>query len=397
MTVLVDVVNFNADASCLSSERWLNVLTGSKPSKLYRWLELYVKFEKKVALGFTGATVADISRFNPECINLINEHMDIFEIIWRPFAHDIALLRTPTGFSENAKLGWEVLNKEFKNVRSYFLPPEFMITNEQITLLCENGGEGVFINPERFSTEIQQRIPQTPYQVRGVRGCELNCIPFCSFLTESYLSSIYKYDCRQWNCDLNESPLTTVFSWRDGETVFFIPDGIEREGYWLDHEDSMIRRQFLEEVTDSSFSSKQNLNSAYYRSYPVHSFSAWMRELRMLGFLQRVRHIEERLHNLTTPQKLIWFQVINSDILSAVEKEAPLVRMKPDPESRYYFDYQIQRSERGFEGEDYLLILEQLENDKRVEIYLRESQESHIRKLRARMEYLTLKHGELIE
>ena len=77
---LVDVVNFNADASCLSSTEWLKILDGGSNSKLCRWLQLYVRHQKKVVLGFPGATIADIAQNNPEGIDLINQHENIFEI-----------------------------------------------------------------------------------------------------------------------------------------------------------------------------------------------------------------------------------------------------------------------------------------------------------------------------
>ena len=46
MSVLVDVVNFNADASCLDSARWLQALTGGAESEFCRWLNLYVRLGK---------------------------------------------------------------------------------------------------------------------------------------------------------------------------------------------------------------------------------------------------------------------------------------------------------------------------------------------------------------
>ena len=92
--IVVDIVNFNADASCLSSSIWLDALQGGTNSKICQWLELFVRNNKKVSLGFTGSTLADIKKFNPDAINIINEKKDIFEIILRPWSHDISLYRT---------------------------------------------------------------------------------------------------------------------------------------------------------------------------------------------------------------------------------------------------------------------------------------------------------------
>ena len=68
---VVDIVNFNADASCLSSSIWLDALQGGTNSKICQWLELFVRNNKKVSLGFTGSTLADIKKFNPDAINII--------------------------------------------------------------------------------------------------------------------------------------------------------------------------------------------------------------------------------------------------------------------------------------------------------------------------------------
>lgn len=102
---IVDIVNFNADASCLSSADWLKYLSGGKNSIFFQWLSLYVHYKKKLVLGFPGATIADIKTFNPEAIELINQNTDIFEIIPRPFAHDIGLLRSSEAFIWNVKAG----------------------------------------------------------------------------------------------------------------------------------------------------------------------------------------------------------------------------------------------------------------------------------------------------
>src|SRR6266516_272399 len=129
MKRMVDVVNFNADASCLSSSSWLAMLQNGDGSLMVQWLRLYVKYGKKVTLGFPGSTVADIVIHNPEAINLINSHPDIFEIVLRPFAHDIALLRLGKGFAVNFESGCRVIMNEFCQVTPWFLPPEFMLTN----------------------------------------------------------------------------------------------------------------------------------------------------------------------------------------------------------------------------------------------------------------------------
>lgn len=70
---LVDIINLNADASCLSSKRWLTALSGGKESELFLILNAYVEHDLKVNIGIIGSTLAEIEELNPECIDLINK------------------------------------------------------------------------------------------------------------------------------------------------------------------------------------------------------------------------------------------------------------------------------------------------------------------------------------
>ena len=388
MKTLVDIVNFNADASCLPSKRWLEALTGRQSSTFCEWLKLFVAHDKKVVLGLTGATVADLATHNPEAIGFINKHADTFEIILRPFTHDIALLRVEEGFATNFTVGYRVISKEFKNFSSYFLPPEFMITSHQLQILHNNNVMGLFINPDRFSKDTRARIPSQPYKVKGLFGTYLNCIPFSGELTHDYLDALHQFDCSSWNRNILAVEDSPVFTWRDGESVLFIPDGLAREAFWLKNQDNNIRRRHTKEVK-LEFKSNESLDDHEYKSYPVHSFLEWMKEFRMLGFVNKVRKFEESLLTLTEHQKSLWLMVISSDILSAIEKRSPVVQIRENSSSNGLRDFTIRRSERGFEGEECLAILEKAIATNRSVEYVNVSQEAHIIKLRGRIKYLS--------
>ena len=47
---VVDIVNFNADASCLSASIWMDALKGGTNSKICQWLSLFVRNKKKSLL-----------------------------------------------------------------------------------------------------------------------------------------------------------------------------------------------------------------------------------------------------------------------------------------------------------------------------------------------------------
>jgi hypothetical protein len=389
MTRLVDVVNFNADASCLAAGEWLAILDGGRRSRMCMWLEQYVLLRRPVVLGFVGGAIADMAIFNPEAIALINANRDLIEPVLRPFSHDIGLLRSARGFDLNMSLGRAVARREFSQVIEFFLPPEFMLTNSQVKSLADAGVAGIFLNATRFKEETRDRIPGVPFMLEGVLESRLPCIPFHGALTKAYLDSLHAFDATAWNEAVLGANETPVFTWRDGESCFLIPDGIERERIWLAGESSEMRRETLSTaLRDLNFQHHDSRSSAVPPSYPVHSFSAWFKEFRMLGFLGRLQKIEDRLDSLPNDLAVLWLQAINSDILSAVEKDSPVVSLMPQPgtnsaESRFT----IWRSERGFEGEDYLALLEAALVDPGRLAKLSTSSRPHLRKLWARLEY----------
>ncbi len=384
MKNLVDVVNLNADASCLSSKWWLEILRGGKSSYLYQWLSIYINNSKKVSLGITGATTSDIANFNPEAIDLINKNSNIFEIVLRPYSHDIGLLRTKLGFEKNLEFGIRVLKKEFGSFTNYFLPPEFMLTNEQLYVLVRLKVDGIFINPVRFKKEMKLRLSSKPYVIKGVFGAELKCIPFHEGLTNAYLNSMHLFDSKKWNAAIEKSRTSDIYSWRDGESSFFVPNGNERENAWLKRETKKINRLFLREsVPKADFISNDILVEKQYHFYPVHSFTAWVKEFRMMGFINKIMSIENNLAKLSPVEIALWLQVINSDILSAIEKDSPAVSIKMNQKSIRKIKYTIWRSERGVEGEEMLSVLENNRFDR-----WEKSSAPHAMKLTKRLKYI---------
>ncbi|MBT8523613.1 hypothetical protein G6735_04715 [Polynucleobacter paneuropaeus] len=363
---LVDVVNFNADASCLSSERWISILQGGKNSKFYRWLNLYVKNNKAIVLGLPGATIADISTINPEAITLINKFPDIFQIILRPFAHDLALLRTSQGFLVNLICGINVIRNEFINIFDYYLPPEFMLTDEQVYQLSCQGILGTFVNPGRYSDGIQSNIPLSIYEISGVFGKKINCIPFADVLTKCYLSALQNYEFENWNNEIISKKSKYIFSWRDGESLFFLPDGISREELWLENESNLFERSQLNLINTNFEAASSNSNNY---TYPLHSCHSWMREFRMLGYVNRISKAEDQIQAKGWGYIIKWLMTINSDILSSIEKESPKIMIKKESGAQSVIELTLLRTDRWFEGNEYLSILEEFLEGSNLRIY----------------------------
>ncbi len=387
MTVLVDVVNFNSDASCLDTERWLRAMAGGPDSEVCRWLRLYVDLGKPVVLGMTGATLADLSTCNPEALELIRTNPATFEGVLRPFSHDIALLRSPHAFGVNLRLGARAVRRHFSRSSHAYLPPEFMLSNEHIGLLAQNGVESVFVNADRLSEALRLRIPAEPYWVRGLGQTRLQCVPVAGDLTQHYLDALHNFDASGWNAALASHDGSIVISWRDGESSFLLPDGLEREACWLAGE-AGIERRLLDDIA-FTYRPNDGLDAGHLRSYPVHSFLAWMREFRMLGYLGRLQRFEDVVQELTPTELTLWLQAINSDVLSAVEKRSPVVTLRSGPGSASETEYTLLRSERGFEGDECLRLLELSRLGRlRPLDELKATNEPYATKLRARVAYL---------
>ena len=393
MKRLADVVNFNADASCLPAVTWLGALAGGDDSVMCRWLRGFVEHEKRVSLGIVGSTVADMALLNPESIVLINRHREIFELILRPYSHDIALLRSPEGFALNLELGRAVISSEFDRVTPYLLAPEFMLTNEQLAELARQGIAGTFINSGRFSSSVAARIPDHPYQLTGLFGTTLDCVPVVHALTDAYLQSLHDWESSAWNARVRCCRDEALCSWRDGESWLFVPDGLLREHAWLAGESREIERVFVRDlVGDAKFEDPTLAGPQACTSYPVHSFADWVGEFRMFGFLRRLMDLERRLPTLSREERLCWLQAANSDVLSVVEKVSPTIRIRtrpPGAPSCEELEWQIRRSERGFEGEEYLAIAEHYSASEEIRRYVAESTQPHIAKLRARIGYFS--------
>ena len=377
---VVDIVNFNADASCLSSSIWLDALQGGTNSKICQWLELFVRNNKKVSLGFTGSTLADIKKFNPDAINIINEKKDIFEIILRPWSHDISLYRTDSLFIYNVELGIRTIKSEFDSVSDYYLAPEFMMTSRQIELISKMGIEAIFINPDRYQNDIKRRIIPTPHIVYGTSESTIKCIAIHGKTTQKYLSSCQLNDPKIWDKFIQDFPDDLIFSWRDGESFLLIPDGLSREEYLLQGESENINRKKLQSL-EINYEDSSLYDRSYYKSYPIHSFTAWIKEMKMMWYVDRIRKIENNFSKLSDLQITLLLQLINSDILASVEKISPKIKLKI---KGVIEDFIIYRSERGFEGEDYLQLID--------DPNFRNDSAPHIKKLVARHEYLMSMH-----
>jgi len=362
----------------------------------------YVEHKRKVNLGLTGVTICDLAYFNPECISLINDHPDIFEIVCRPFAHDSPLLRTNYGFTINVQKGMEIIRKYFKKTNTFYLAPELMKTAQQVTILRDLNVKGVFINKDRYEKEIAACIPDAPYLIKGVMGATMQCIPFNQ--KEDYvlyLDIIHGYKNAHLWADVLKHKKRDYFFWRDGESCLLLPFGVEYERRLLEAEEKAgIDRLFLSEI---DLGGAQDVKENELHSFPYHSLRPWFKDMKLYWFTSRVREVEAQLEQYPNTMQALWMLTINSDIMSSTEKDFPLVNVGDEVFSvkdndlswigikanRPKKTLMFLRSDRGIEGEDYLAYLDFLLKDKitfkQILSSWKDSEEPHLLKGYARL------------
>lgn len=401
---LIDVVNFNADASCMSSKKWLKSLENGEDSRFCKLLDNYITNDRKVNLGLTGVTIKDLSAFNPEAIEKINAHPEIFEILLRTFSHDLSPLRNYKGFRLNLEVGLKIVRDNLENTIDVFLQNEIMIRNQQIETLREFGIKALFINPERYSDDVQKQIPKSPFICHGTSNSEILTIPVDDNLILKYLDSLHhnkpKY---YWSKLLNESNLNIL--WRDGESALLFPSGIEFEGMVFNEEKRQkVERLFLSEtIAEFQQVAYRRKNSQLINHFPQLQLDHWLSDFKMIWLLEHLSMIERSIDKLTPILQKLWLLAINSDIPASSEKNSIKIKVHQDvfkiPGDDISWDgiiaYErdsvltLLRSERFFEGEEYLRLFELLVNKELSKsdfiTLIEKSSEPHIRKVFSRV------------
>lgn len=399
---LVDVVNFNADASCLSAEKWLYCLKGGKRSLFYQALENYVSYNRKVNLGLTGATIRDVVHFNPEAIDLINKHPQVFELICRPFAHDSPLLRTNDGFKINLQKGLQIIRNTFHQVNDFYLAPELMKSGQQVKILQDLGIKGIFIHKDRFAKEIFRQIPDEPHFIKGVLGARLPCLPFNQKKeSKIFLDVLHGYLAPEEWIRILEQRKADYYFWRDGESCLLFPMGVKFEARLLAAEElGGIKRRHLSELNIVKL---LEFEKNEIMSYPYHSLQPWFKDMKMYWLASRIRDYEKKLKEYPDIVQTFWMLLINSDIMASAEKDSPVIRVSEevfsvndnspqwtgvarDPRTN---KLTLKRCDRGVEGEDYLayleLLLEHKSSANQILAAWRDSNEPHLLKAHARV------------
>jgi hypothetical protein len=302
-------------------------------------------------------------------------------------------------------VGLQTLRAHFRRINDYFLAPEVMITGEQIRVLRELGIVGVFLHKSRYDVSVTRHIPDQPFPIFGVFGTEMSCIPFVAKDLElRYLRGLHgSVRPEEWAAAVREADngAPTVI-WRDGESCLMHPLAPRHEAEMLEAEAaSGIERLFLSELPVPS--APVAMPDGVLRYFPLHSMRPWLDSMKLYWFIGRVQRIEQELDSLPDEVKRFWLLTINSDILSAAEKSAPIVDVSEDVLRADANDFLwegivplaekrqviLTRSERAGEGEDYLAYCELVASGRRAaaEVIetLRTATDAHLRKAYARL------------
>ena len=342
---LVDIINLNADASCLSSKRWLTALSGGKESELFLILNAYVEHDLKVNIGIIGSTLAEIEELNPECIDLINNYPQNFQILIRPFIHSLSILWNDDTFHTNYTLGKRYIENTFKNVLNWYLPPEFALRNSQIFTIRKET-EGTFIHPKRIKEDAKEKIPLGLFNLGTLQSEKIKCIQLTENFDSYYLDHIQVFR-SEYAFDQE-----VILGWRDGESPFFLTDSVEREQIFIKNSQKDFDRIFLSEYLKNT----NQANLKEYDAYPQNSLLPWLGNFRLYWFLADVKKLEGQFHDLDIEKKVLFLNLLNSDILSSIEKNNVSVLLK-DLYGENINPYVIKRCERNLDAEELLFLI----------------------------------------
>jgi hypothetical protein len=209
--------------------------------------------------------------------------------------------------------------------------------------------------------------------VFGVLDSSLPCVPFLHSDLEDIslraLRGTVAPEVRSRRLNEAVAKHNEVFLWRDGESCFLWPLGLEYHRNLLESEvEHGVERAFI-----SAIEPWERSSSEQPRFFPLHSLKPWLDEMKLLWLVTRIAEGERRLDDLSRAARELWLLTINSDIMSAAEKAPPVLDASPgilkvprdDPEWEGVLrldsnEIVLCRSERFGEGEDYLAYFERL-------------------------------------
>ena len=347
---LVDIVNLNSDASCLSSERWMKALTGGLNSELFQILNSYVVEGQKVNLGIIGSTLSEIMQYNNECVDLINANPDIFEIVLRPFIHSLSILWHDETFKRNFEFGEQLTKQVFRNVSDWYLPAEFALRNNQVYMI-QDRILGTFIHPKRIRKSLNEIDIEGYGVMQSLQNTEQNYIGFTENYDAYYLEEIQKF-----SSDI-EFEHDIIFGWRDGESPFLLPSSVKRELHFVKQTATRFNRKFLSECVDAQARTEKSINS-----YPQNSLLPWMGGFRLYWYVQEVKMLERQFKELSKTKKMLFMFLLNSDILSCTEKSDVSIEIANEKGDSLFSHIVLERVQKNLDAEDILYIIKNLDD-----------------------------------
>ena len=376
---LVDIVNLNSKASCLSAERWLRALKGGTKSELYNILRTYVELKSKVTLGIIGSTLVDIKIFNPESVQLIKDNPERFELIYRPYVHSLSIFWRDKIFKDNVALGKKVIDENFTNIFHSYLPPEFVLRNSQLLSLKKMGILNTFIHPNRVKSDVKIDIPKAPFKINTIQRQQIECIPFNPHFDAQYLASIQQLGMSPKLELQDESKL--IFGWRDGESPFFLPNSVIREKHFIEQSSKQFNRVFLKDVYQHGEATE------VIDSYPQNSLLPWFSNFRLLWYINEVKLLEATNESLTEVQRALFLMLLNSDELSSTEKGTIKIRINSINQPGIIKPYTIKRQSRNLEAEEIMYLIENC-NDQEILDYFSDESSAFIACTKAELNYI---------
>lgn len=338
---MLDLINFNADASCLPRHTWRHCLSSGQ---FHNHIQSYSLTSQPFLIGFTGLTLVDISLHSPATLDLLNNSPNIRHVV-RPLVHSL-----PKGMSLNLRhlnivLGYAILLRLINRdlIEPAYLPPEFFFRVDEIPSLHSVGCKYLFHCIHRSNMEKRPYSGLQICTLNSPDGSSLQSIQLDSSFSHAYLSSL------QLHHALDDQH---GILWRDGESPLLIPNGIDRERWFLSN--SGPRTTFQQYLSIPLHAPPVSLGY-----YPLSPLAPWTGDQSNFWFYEIASSLRDS-YNLNKPlsplQVLLVLFSYSSDLVASAAKIDVQIRLKHDPQSDSTFAYTIHRDQRAAEAEliDYL-------------------------------------------
>jgi len=303
---MIDIVNFNGDASCLKRARYLHAI---REGEIAQWLGYYEASSRHVSVGMCGVSLIDLFIHKDSASLDLLRSSSYIHTIYRPFVHALSTVMDPSLSCINILLGILVTRTILARTSNYFLPPEFLFRMSDVLTLRKCGVEYTFdISPDTLN-HANELLPYSIIRcLVHPSGASIKSINMHQCSTKAYLRCI----------QIMSEYCGTDNLWRDGESFLFLPDGLKREEMFINqtrHVKSIV--SYVQEMS----SAELQLELDYY---PLRPLSPWIGDHANHWYRQIGNRLLEWIYDdkpITLFMLVLLLMMYSSDLRASASKD----------------------------------------------------------------------------